>query len=107
MISSGSASPNISGTRNFPAMHSTSLVRRCASSALVVLVCVVVQSCGDSNNGLATQDSPTPGVPSTEGDSIVRRVRPAKATTPDSFAHRFSAAQELQLQLAREATEDR
>jgi len=102
MISSGSAFPNISGTRNFPAMHSTSLVRRCAASALVVLVCVVAQSCRDSNNGLATQDSPTPGVPSADGDSIVRRVRPA-----DSFAHRFSAAQELHLQPAHKAIGDR
>ena len=109
MISAG-AVPNISGTCNFPAAHGASLVRRWASWALVVLLCVLVQSSGNSDNGLATQDPPTPGVPSAKGDIIVHRVGTAElvqATTPDSLAHRFSAAEELPLQPAREATGNR
>jgi hypothetical protein len=109
MISAGSAFPNITGICNFTAMHSTSLLRRLASWAVVVLVCVVVQSCRDSNDGFATQDSATPDV-QPQGEIIVRRVRPAElvqSTTPDSFAHRFFATKEVPLEPVHEATDDR
>jgi hypothetical protein len=107
MISAGSAVPNITDTCNF--MHGTALVRRSASWALVVLVCVLVQSCGNSDSGHETKDPETPGVPSAQDATIARRGRTAElvqATTPNSFVHRFSAAEEFPVQPGREATDD-
>jgi hypothetical protein len=77
--------------------------------APVVLVCVLVQTCGNSDSALETPDSPTPAVSSAKDDIIVQGARTAElvqATTPNSFVHRFSAAEKLPLQPDREATDD-
>jgi hypothetical protein len=84
MISAGSAVPNDSGTRNFPAAHRTCVARRCASWPLVALACVFVQSCGSSeNSGLAGRESPMRDVASAKGDRLLTpRLRTAELVHP-------------------------
>src|SRR5439155_14675276 len=100
----------ISGSCNFPTTHGTSLLRRWASSTFVVLVCVLVQSCQNSDNGLATQDPPRPDLSSAKDRGTVGPVRIAErvqATTPDLFVDRFSGVEELPLQPAHDTTGNR
>jgi hypothetical protein len=77
------------------------------ASALIVPVCVLVQACQDSESGVATQDRPIPVPRSAEGISIVRRIPTGQrvpTTTPDSFSHRFSAAESPSLESTGERT---
>jgi hypothetical protein len=123
MISAGSAIPNISDTCDFPGTRGTSLSRRwvAMSSALVVLPCLLLQGCGNSDNKVvATRDPAMPRPASSKGDTLVpRAVRTAGMARPtagdsfadryfaDSFVDRYSAAHSLAPRSARETAGDR
>jgi hypothetical protein len=95
MISAGSAIPNIGATCDFPGTRGTSVWRRSAtlSSAPVVLACLLLQGCGNSDTKTVANRDPMPRSASTKGDSLVPRTsRTAEAAPPaarDSFVDRY------------------
>jgi hypothetical protein len=98
MISAGSEVPNLNDTCGFPATRVSALRRRWAgmSSAFVVLPCLLVQGCGNSETkAVATRDPVTPRPAYAKADILVPlSVHTAEAARPvarDSFADRFFA----------------
>jgi hypothetical protein len=96
MISAGSGIPNISAACDVVGTRGASLSRRwaVASPALVVLSCLLVQGCGNSESKMiAEPDSARPRTTSTKGDSQVPRTTGTtvvgRRTAGDSFADRF------------------
>jgi hypothetical protein len=95
MISAGSEIPNIDSC-DFLAARGTSLRRRWAgmSSALVVLPCLLVQGCGNSETKVVTTGDPvTPRPGYAKADILfprpARTVEVAQSTAADSFADRY------------------
>jgi hypothetical protein len=120
MISSGSEIPNISAC-DFAGTRGTSFWRRSMSPALIVLSCLLVQGCGNSQTkAVANGDPAMPRPASAKGDILVTRaVRTAEAAQPtagdsfadrypgDSFADRYLAAEGLASKSARGTAGDR
>src|SRR3974390_556874 len=97
MISAGPEIPNIS-TCDFRATRATSLRRRWAgvSSAFVVLPCLLVQGCGNSETkAVARGDPATPRTAYAKADILVplsvRAAETVRPTAGDTFADRFFA----------------
>ena len=96
MVSAGSGVPVISHACDLAETYATS-VRRCrmaAAPALVVLSCLLVQGCGNSETKvIAEADRAMPGSASAKGDTLVPpKPRTAEVTVSkarDSFADRF------------------
>src|SRR5271165_2291710 len=96
MISAGSEIPNINDSCDFLGTRVTSVRRRWAgmSSALVVLPCLLVQGCGNSETKVvATGDPVTPRPGYAKADILfprpARTVAVARPTAADSFADRY------------------
>jgi hypothetical protein len=95
MISAGSAIPKISSTCKFPGTRGRGLRRRWRAmpSALIVVPCLLVQGCGNSDTRVVAKADPARGDPamsrstSAKGDILVPRPAPAR----DSFADRYFA----------------
>ncbi len=118
MISAGSGIPNISNACDVAGTRGASLSRRwmATSPALVVLSCLLVQGCGNSETKVIAEADPAkPRPASTKGDILVPRgARTAEVGLPtagdsfadryskDSFADRYSAALGYAPQSARE-----
>jgi hypothetical protein len=123
MISAGSTIPNIGGTCDFPGTRGTNVWRRWAttSSAPVLLACLLLQGCGNSDTkAVAKLDPAKPRAASSKGDSLLpRTIRTAEAAQPtprdsfvdryfsDSFADRYSSAQAFAPRSTRETAGDR
>src|SRR4051812_16164934 len=95
MISAGSGIPNLSGACDFGGACGTALWRRVLSSALVVLPCVLLQACGNSQTKpTAAGEAAMPRSASTKEDSLFARNQRANdvVQAADSFDDRYSAA---------------
>src|SRR5262245_26992767 len=128
MLSAGSV-PNIGNACDLSGTRATRSGRRwiATSSALVVLSCLLLQGCGNSDNKVIAEAEPAPPAPaSSKGDSAVqrgetvvprrdnaasRRARSADGEPSHSFADRFApaglAVQATLEQSARVAAADR
>jgi hypothetical protein len=121
MISAGSEIPNICDTCDFPETRGTSFWRCWMPPALVVLLCLLVQGCGNSQTkAVAKGDPAMPRPASAKGDILVpRAVRTAEVAQPtagdsftdrypgDSFVDRYSAAESFAPKSARGMAGDR
>jgi hypothetical protein len=113
MISAGSAVPNSSDTRDFQRTCASSLRRRWAamSPALVVLPCLLLQGCGNSEpKTLAKADAATLLSGSSKHDVNSPAVASADVAQPgpvDSFADRYAAADIYAPRSARQMVVDR
>ena len=104
MISAGSEIPKIGDACDCPGTGGTRFWRRWLSPALVLLPCLLVQGCGNSQTKtVANSDPASPRSASAKGDILVPRAA-AGGSQPsardsfsdryagDSFADRYSAA---------------
>jgi hypothetical protein len=110
MISTGSAVPKTSDTRNHRSTHSAGVQRRwrAMSPALVLLPCLFIQGCGNSESKAVAKSEPVmPRSASPKGDilipSAMRTSVVAQTRTGDSFADRYSAGEGFAPRVARES----
>jgi hypothetical protein len=93
MISAGSEIPKISDACDFPGTGGTKFWRCRLSPVLVLLPCLLVQGCGNSQTKtVANNDPATPRSTSAKGDILVPRAAAAvpQPTARDSFSDRYA-----------------
>ena len=104
MISAGWGIPDNSAC-DFPEACGARLRGRWASAALVLLACLFLQACGNSESRAPQKGEPAPPrIASNKGDSLFARADDtggAKGMPGDTFADRYSAADTLRAASAR------
>jgi hypothetical protein len=107
MIAAGSGIPNSNSTREYPGACRAGFRPRWPSSVLVLLSCLLVQACGNSDSRAPVRaDVPAPRSVPTKSDSLFARSKNDSDVTGsvDSFADRYSAVESFGSKSARATT---